>query len=75
MVALPTRLLMVGAAALIALAGCTASNAEPQPTPSGSVSASSAPSATDDLALLLRPEGPLGGLRRRLRLHEAQGPG
>ena len=25
--------------------------------------------------VLLRPAGPLGGLRRRLRLHEAQGPG
>ena len=50
MVAHPTRLVMVGAAALIALAGCTASNAEPQPTPSESVSGSAAPSASDDLA-------------------------
>ena len=49
-VARPTRLLMVGAAALIAVAGCTASNAEPQPTPSGSISSSDAPSASSDLA-------------------------
>ena len=50
MVARPTRLVVVGAAALIALAGCTASNAEPQPTPSESASASTARSAPDDLA-------------------------
>ncbi len=49
-VARPTRLLMVGAAVLIAVAGCTASNAEPQPTPSGSFLSSDAPSASGDLA-------------------------
>ena len=50
MVAHPTRLVMVGAAALIALAGCTASEAEPLQTPSASGSASASASATDDLA-------------------------
>ena len=48
MVARPTRLWMVGAVALIAVAGCTASNAEPKPTTSASVSGAAAPS--DDLA-------------------------
>ena len=50
MVAHPNRLLMACAAALIVLAGCTASNAEPQPTPSEGITGSAAPSAADDLA-------------------------
>jgi pimeloyl-ACP methyl ester carboxylesterase len=45
----PTRLWMVGATVLVALIGCTASNAEPQGTSSGTPSASEASSAGDPL--------------------------
>jgi pimeloyl-ACP methyl ester carboxylesterase len=66
-VAYPTRLWMVGAAALIAVAGCTASHAEPQPTRNESLSGSAAPSAPDRLASFygqkVRWEGCGGGFQ------------
>ena len=50
MVARSTRLVVAGAAAMVALAGCTASVADPQPEPTPSDASSATGSATDPLA-------------------------
>ena len=74
MVALPTRLLMVGAVAVIAVGGLhRLERGAPTDAQRERVGVS-CPICLRRPGVLLRPEGPLGGLRRRLRLHEAQGP-